>query len=86
MRLPPIRTLFCLCIFCVTQEVLKAKDYKYEITYAYPGPLSCMEGENDGWSAVVDAGSLGQGQFGDYIVICAGSSEIIRYNAFKPWV
>lgn len=77
--------LLTLFSFCVTHEVLKAKDYKYEITYTYPGPLSCMDGINDGWSAVVDAGALGQGQFGDYIVICAGLSEIIRYNAFKPW-
>lgn len=60
-------------------------NYEYIISYAYPGPLSCLSGIQLGCSDIVDAGtSLGVGRFCGYAVVCAGTTITIFYNRFEP--
>ncbi|HSG56643.1 MAG TPA: hypothetical protein VLA45_14445 [Paracoccaceae bacterium] len=68
-------------------EPFELKDnYRFVVTYAYPAPLPCLAGANEGCSDVVDAGpSLGGiGRFCDYLVLCAGTTVTIFYNRYEP--
>lgn len=67
------------------EKPLKLKsDYKYAISYTYPGPLPCGL-FSEKCSKPVDAGIAlgGVGVFCNYMVLCAGLVVTVLYDEFR---